>query len=166
VVSSFANVIDRDDHNIIGIGRYSEQIPFFTDRFSKLSFYLYDDLSESLVSTSVCDAIGVRRQVLKMQRENVSVDWRFPVLRRLNHSLRSNPFLLNLAASISTKIFKKILLRPTLDRMRENEWQRLVCIYKKDIQFVENLIRRDLYSWMDYKIYLQRSLDRHSLVRK
>lgn len=139
------------------MGFYSRQLRNYFRYFPRdqFTFFLYEDLANtSFLTGEIFDFIGVEQNV-KLDtsgRYNVSGETRFPGLFKLvRKSKRVKPFLKRL---ITQKNWQK--LKQTWDRIiqkkyapiSEEDREKLKALFHDDILDLQDLIDRDLGSWL------------------
>lgn len=139
------------------VGYYGEQIQNYTQLFSpeQIKIYLYEDLKSNPlalfedifsfleVDTSFQPDLTIRPNKSGMPKN------------KLLHQILTKPNLLKAAlkplipAAIRQKIQHQNLAKPSL---LPKARQQLINIYKSDILHCQNLIDRDLSSWLNYQV--------------
>lgn len=139
------------------MGFYGRQLRNYFQYFPRDQFkiFLYEDLADTAsVTGEIFDFIGVERNVDldTSGRYNVSGETRFPALFKLvRKSTRIKPFLKRL---IDQKNWQK--MKQTWDRfiqkkyapMLEEDREKMKSIFHDDILDLQDLIDRDLSSWL------------------
>jgi hypothetical protein len=149
---AFKDVILKSDSDYVKIGSYPRQIESYLEKFSSVTTVLTDDLSHELVSTKICLTLGVAPRKLVLHSRNVGFQWRYPVLAKINKIIESRKLLKAVLKWSLTGRAKKYLVKSDVSKMSEGEWKILSEIYRDDIKWVENHLKRDLAEWRKYHL--------------
>jgi hypothetical protein len=162
----FERALDEEERRIaahwehawhyVGMGRYHEQLSRYYDRFGRhqIRVYLHEDFERSPRDTlrSICEFIGVDPALAPPVegRQNVS---RLPKSERIERILRSSLLRAAVRPIVPAKLRSRV--RHTLHRLNTTEAdvphtakRRITGQLEGDIRKLEELIQRDLSSWL------------------